>query len=42
MQSKAMILATGLGRRLRPLINEISKPMNPIANKLIMEHVNIY
>lgn len=36
---KAMILAAGLGTRLRPLTEEISKPMVPIVNKPVMEHI---
>ena len=36
---KAMILAAGLGTRLRPLTEEISKPMVPIANRPVMEHI---
>jgi len=36
---KAMILAAGLGTRLRPLTEEISKPMVPIVNRPVMEHI---
>lgn len=36
---KAMILAAGLGTRLRPLTDLISKPMAPIVNKPVMEHI---
>jgi len=36
---KAFILAAGLGTRLRPLTEEISKPMVPIVNKPVMEHI---
>lgn len=33
-----MILAAGLGTRLKPLTEEIAKPMVPIVNKPVMEH----
>lgn len=36
---KAMVLAAGLGTRLRPLTDSISKPMAPIVNKPVMEHI---
>ncbi len=36
---KVMILAAGLGTRLRPLTDLISKPMVPIVNKPVMEHI---
>ncbi len=38
-KKKAMILAAGLGTRLRPLTDLISKPMAPIVNKPVMEHI---
>lgn len=38
-KSKAMVLAAGLGTRLRPLTDLISKPMAPIVNKPVMEHI---
>ena len=34
-----MLLAAGLGTRLRPLTDEMAKPMIPIVNKPVMEHV---
>ena len=37
--NKVMILAAGLGTRLRPLTDLISKPMAPIVNKPVMEHI---
>lgn len=32
-------MAAGLGTRLRPLTHEVPKPMVPVANRPIMEHV---
>jgi mannose-1-phosphate guanylyltransferase/mannose-1-phosphate guanylyltransferase/phosphomannomutase len=34
-----MVLAAGVGKRLRPLTYEMPKPMVPVANRPIMEHV---
>jgi len=36
---KAVVLAGGLGTRLRPITNEIPKQLMPIHGKSIMEHV---
>jgi mannose-1-phosphate guanylyltransferase len=36
---KAMVLAAGLGTRLRPLTNEISKPMVPVLDRPVMAHI---
>jgi NDP-sugar pyrophosphorylase family protein len=36
---KAMILAAGVGSRLDPLTRNIPKPMVPIINKPVMEHI---
>jgi mannose-1-phosphate guanylyltransferase/mannose-1-phosphate guanylyltransferase/phosphomannomutase len=36
---KAMVMAAGLGTRLRPLTYEIPKPMVPVVNRPIMEHI---
>ena len=36
---KAMVMAAGLGKRLRPLTHEIPKPLVPVANRPIMEHI---
>jgi mannose-1-phosphate guanylyltransferase / phosphomannomutase len=35
----AVIMAGGFGTRLRPLTNNIPKPMIPMANKPMMEHI---
>jgi mannose-1-phosphate guanylyltransferase len=36
---KAMVMAAGLGTRLRPLTYELPKPMVPVVNRPIMEHI---
>ena len=36
---KAVIMAGGEGSRLRPLTSNLPKPMMPLANKPMMEHV---
>ncbi|MGH2986567.1 MAG: nucleotidyltransferase family protein, partial [Solirubrobacterales bacterium] len=36
---RAMVMAAGLGTRLRPLTYDIPKPMVPVANRPIMEHI---
>jgi len=36
---KAVIMAGGFGTRLRPLTSNVPKPMIPVANKPMMEHV---
>ena len=36
---KAMILAAGRGTRVRPLTNEMPKPMIPIIGKPVMEYI---
>lgn len=36
---KAMIMAAGVGNRLMPLTAEIPKPMVPMANRPLMEHI---
>jgi len=37
--TKVMVLAAGLGTRLMPLTGDISKPMVPIVNRPVMEHI---
>jgi NDP-sugar pyrophosphorylase family protein len=36
---RAMVMAAGLGTRLRPLTYEIAKPMVPVANRPVIEHI---
>jgi mannose-1-phosphate guanylyltransferase len=36
---RAMVLAAGLGTRLRPLTYQISKPMVPVLDRPVMEHI---
>jgi mannose-1-phosphate guanylyltransferase/mannose-1-phosphate guanylyltransferase/phosphomannomutase len=36
---KAMVLAAGLGTRLRPLTYEIPKPMVPVVDRPVMAHI---
>ena len=36
---RAMILAAGLGTRLRPLTGLVPKPMVPVANRPVLEHL---
>ena len=36
---RAMILAAGRGERLRPLTDTRPKPMMPLANRPMMEHI---
>jgi mannose-1-phosphate guanylyltransferase len=36
---RAMVLAAGLGTRLRPITYEMPKPMVPVANRPVMEHI---
>ncbi len=36
---KAMVLAAGLGTRLRPITYEMPKPLVPVANRPVMEHI---
>jgi len=36
---KAVIMAGGFGTRLRPLTNSVPKPMIPMVNKPMMEHI---
>jgi mannose-1-phosphate guanylyltransferase len=34
-----MVMAAGLGTRLRPLTYEVPKPMVPVANRPVLEHI---
>ena len=36
---KAVVMAGGFGTRLRPLTDKLPKPMAPVANRPMMEHV---
>ncbi len=36
---RAMIMAAGLGTRLRPVTYEMPKPMVPVLNRPVMEHI---
>jgi mannose-1-phosphate guanylyltransferase/mannose-1-phosphate guanylyltransferase/phosphomannomutase len=36
---KAMVLAAGLGTRLRPITYAVPKPMAPVLNRPVMEHI---
>ncbi len=35
----AMVLAAGLGTRLRPITHSVPKPMVPVLNRPVMEHI---
>lgn len=36
---KAVVLAAGLGHRLEPFTRHLAKPMMPVANQPVMEHI---
>ncbi len=38
---KAIVLAGGFGTRIQPLTNSVPKPMLPILNRPMMEHIII-
>src|SRR5690348_11597989 len=35
---RAMVMAAGAGTRLRPLTNDVPKPMVPVANRPVLEY----
>src|SRR4051794_4555476 len=39
MRMKAMVMAAGLGTRLRPITYEVPKPMVPVGNRPIFEQI---
>ena len=39
MTMQAIILAGGAGTRLRPLTEQVPKPMLPVMNRPLMEHI---
>ena len=36
---KGVILAAGIGKRMRPVTDVVPKPMVPIVNRPVLEHV---